>query len=82
MAILFSLCFITAVSIFIPVYLLDSVWYVSYSLDFLFAVEETLCCGDKGIVASIHISKKAPEIVQVYVKKYTVQDNYCRQELV
>jgi hypothetical protein len=39
--VLFS-CFMTDISIFIPIYLLDSVRYVSYNFNFLFAVEKTL----------------------------------------
>jgi hypothetical protein len=33
-------------------------------------VEATLCCGDKGITASIHITRGAPKIVQVNVNSY------------
>jgi hypothetical protein len=72
-------CFITAVSIFIPTYLLDFMRYVSYTFSFLFAVEETFYCGAKGITASIHIARKAPQTVQVNLI-YILGDCYCTQK--
>jgi hypothetical protein len=48
--------------------------HVSYSLNFLFAVEETLCCGDTGIAASIHITGKAAEIVHSYLYEIIAVD--------
>jgi hypothetical protein len=40
--------------------------------NFLFAVEETLYCGAKDIAASIHITRRAPVIVQVDVNISTL----------
>jgi hypothetical protein len=56
---------------FILIYLLDSLRYVSYSF-YLFSVEKTLHCGAKDITASIHVTWKAPEIVQVNLNSHTV----------
>jgi hypothetical protein len=50
--------FITAVSISVPIYLLDSASYVPYGPSYLFVVEETLCFGVEGITASTHITRK------------------------
>jgi hypothetical protein len=75
-------CFIGVVNIFIiPIYLLNSMKYVPYSFNFLFGVEETLCCEAKGITAPIHITRNAPEIVQVTLNTYIVGDNYCNMQI-
>jgi hypothetical protein len=76
------ICFVTAVSIFSLIYLQGSVKYVSYIFSFLFVVEETLCCRAKGITASIHITRKAPEIGQLNLNSYTPGGSYCKQKLV
>jgi hypothetical protein len=47
------------------------------SVSSFFTVEEILCCG----AASIHITGKAPEILQVNLNSYTLGDSYCRQKL-
>jgi hypothetical protein len=39
--------------------------YVCYSFKLLFLVEETHCYVAKGNTASIHITRKAPEIVHI-----------------
>jgi hypothetical protein len=43
---------------------------------------ETLYCGAKGIATSIHITKKAPEIVQFNLNSYSVEESCCKQKLV
>jgi hypothetical protein len=53
--------------------------YVSNTFSFLIAVKGTLCYGVKGITAFIHITRKAPEIVQVTLNSYAIGDGYCRQ---
>jgi hypothetical protein len=55
-------CFITSVNIFIAIYLLCSMRCVSYSFNFLFAMEETLCCSAKAMTASIHIPTNPPSV--------------------
>jgi hypothetical protein len=48
----------------------------------LFAVEEALYCGAKSIAASMHIIKKASEVVQIIVNSGTLGDRYFKQKLV
>jgi hypothetical protein len=48
-------------------------------VSFLFAVEEALYCGANGIIATIHITRKAPQTVQVNLS-YTLGDSYCTQK--
>jgi hypothetical protein len=46
-------------------------------------VEETLCCGAKGITTSIHITMKAPEIAEFNADSYTLWtvtvDKICKR---
>jgi hypothetical protein len=56
--------------------------HVCHSFNFLFAVEEALCFGAKNIAASMHITKKASEIVQINVISGTLRDSYSKQKLV
>jgi hypothetical protein len=56
--------------------------YVCYSFNLLFLVDKTHCCVAKGNTASIHITRKAPEIVHANLNSCTLGASYCRQNLI
>jgi hypothetical protein len=48
---------------------------------FLFAVDETLCCGAEAMILSIHVTGKANKDCTDYSEQFAVGSSYCAQKL-
>lgn len=76
-------CFITDVGRCIAICLLDSVRYIFHTFQFLFALEQRVCCIGKGMTTVIRISVRAPITVKVNLNNYSLgdasKDGYCKR---
>jgi hypothetical protein len=52
-----------------------------YVFDFLFAVDETICCGAEAMILSIHVTGKSNKDCTDYSEQFAVGCSYCRQKL-